>query len=88
MRAAADSAGVAGRLLAGATWTADRALRRQMIPSPSCPYCETGDTETEDHILLVCRAWAECRDPRTPDLLRLAAYAGLPAACHRRGRRA
>ena len=66
-------------LLAGATWTADRAHRRRMIPSPRCPYCSTGDTETEDHILWVCRAWAECRGPRMPDLLRLAACAGLPA---------
>ena len=33
----------------------------------------------EDHILWICRAWAECRGPRMPDLLRLAACAGLPA---------
>ena len=45
-------------LLAGAMWTADPAYRRQMIPSPSCPYCGTRDTETEDHILRICRAWA------------------------------
>ena len=32
----------------------------------------------EDHILWICRAWAECRGPRMPDLLWLAACAGLP----------
>ena len=56
-------------LLARATWMAARAYRRQMIPSPRCPYCSTGDTETEDHIMCMCRAWAECRGPRMPDVL-------------------
>ena len=31
-----------------------------------------------DHILWICRAWPECRGPRMPDLLRLAACPGLP----------
>ena len=50
-----------------------------MIPTPKCPYCTTGEVETEDHLFWKRPEWETCRSQRLPDILRLARAAGLTA---------
>ena len=59
-------------LLTGALWTAQRAHQCGLRASSMCPYCQ-GDTETEEHILWHCAAWAHVREPPITTVKRLAA---------------
>ena len=58
--------------LAGATWTADRALRRGLRKDPHCPYCGRGVVEDEDHLFWGCSAWVVVREPMAVRLVDMA----------------
>ena len=61
--------------MAGAIWTARRAHARGLRLDAVCPYCATGSTEDEEHILWACPRWDEARGAHLADL-----EASLPQA--------
>ena len=49
-------------LVAGATWTAERAASHRLRDGPGCPHCGA-PVEDEDHALWACPEWALARSP-------------------------
>ena len=55
-------------VFAGAIWTAQRAHARGLRGDPACPYCTTGASEDEEHILWDCPRWSGARRLHLADL--------------------
>ena len=56
-------------VMAGPTWTADRAHRRGLRLDGDCPYCPREVREDEHHLLWRCTAWKTVWDPLLPEIM-------------------
>ena len=65
--------------MADGLWTQERKPKAQLVPTPTCPFCESAP-ETMVHVLYECRAWTEERKRMgAPDFL--TSVQNLPSAC-------
>ena len=77
LRAAMDSFSGPGetqlvsQILVGAVWTEERAHRRKMVLTPTCPYCEVA-VEDEQHIFWECPHWGPIREELMKEVIELA----------------
>ncbi len=50
---------ILARLLTGAIRPLGRMYKAKLCTTPVCPWCQTGEEETKEHMIWRCEAWQE-----------------------------
>ena len=64
-RRTACAHGILCTVIAGGSWTRDRLFRCMVVSSAVCPYCDSGEVETQEHRYWTCIAWQTVRERHT-----------------------